>query len=167
MLATSFPGQLGLLGESHGPRGTFPGAERSCLSSAPRVSKSRAASGAGLRELRPENRQRVYEEIGELLCCSQWSIGRQPPGAQRRWERKCPAARSPGPHGAFSASLVSPPLWEASGAVADSGVSVSERGIPFFPSIRVALWVDGVYMHAPQCFCLDRYTLCEVACISM
>lgn len=43
---------------------------------------------------------------------------------------------------------VSPPLWEASGAVTDSGVGVSEGGIPFFPSIRVALWVGGVYMHA-------------------
>lgn len=68
---------------------------------------------------------------------------------------------------------VSPPLWEASGAVTDSGVSVSEGGIPFFPSIRVALWVGGVYMHAswwyaaPQCFCLDWCTLCEVACISV
>lgn len=30
----------------------------------------------------------------------------------------------------------------------DSGMSVSEGSIPFFPSIRVALWVGGVYMRA-------------------
>ena len=37
---------------------------------------------------------------------------------------------------------VSPPLWEASGAVTDSGMSVSERGIPFFPpSELLSGWV--------------------------
>ena len=49
---------------------------------------------------------------------------------------------------AFSAFLDLTSSQEASGAVNDSGMSVSEGSIPFFPSIRVALWMGGVYMRA-------------------
>ena len=113
---------------------------------------------------------RKMEALLSLLSVEQREAA---PRSSEKTDKQVTKSQEPRPSLGFFCLSGSRLLWEASGAVTDSGLSVSEGGIPLFPSIRVALWVGGVYMHAswcyaaPQCFCLDWYTLCEVACISV